>query len=80
MILTIGNMLNAGSHSGKAAGFDISLLPSLNTTKATGSGEIENLVELLVVFIREKHPDLLKFVAGMDELQQNSRCNLRYAQ
>uniref|UniRef100_A0A665X8J6 Inverted formin 2 n=1 Tax=Echeneis naucrates TaxID=173247 RepID=A0A665X8J6_ECHNA len=58
LILSVGNFLNYGTHTGNAEGFKISTLLKLTETKANRSRI--TLLHHILQEVEESHPDLLK--------------------
>lgn len=63
IVLQIGNVMNEGTSKGGYTGFELDILRSLRSSKTTcsGTGEPDNLMELVITILSDSYPQSLEF-------------------
>nr|XP_046229570.1 inverted formin-2-like isoform X3 [Scatophagus argus] len=78
LILSVGNFLNYGTHTGNAEGFKISTLLRLSETKANKSRI--TLLHHILQEVEENHPDLLNLPDDLEICEKAAGLNLESIQ
>ncbi|XP_040920666.1 inverted formin-2-like isoform X2 [Toxotes jaculatrix] len=78
LILSVGNFLNYGTHTGNAEGFKISTLLKLTETKANKSRI--TLLHHILQEVEENHPDLLNLPDDLEICEKAAGLNLESIQ
>ncbi|XP_050927565.1 inverted formin-2 isoform X2 [Lates calcarifer] len=78
LILSVGNFLNYGTHTGNAEGFKISTLLKLTETKANKSRI--TLLHHILQEVEENHPDLLNLPDDLEICEKAAGCNVESIQ
>ncbi|MES1902379.1 MAG: Disheveled-associated activator of morphogenesis 1, partial [Paramarteilia canceri] len=77
IVLKFGNMLNFGMNIGSAYGFQFQTLGSLLDCKIVGGHEYySNLLDIIVDFVKKKHPELAKFYVSLIEIHSIERSDM----
>lgn len=74
LVLAIGNSMNSGSSLGKAVGFDLSVLPNLQSIKAKNRNR--SLLHLVVETVEKDFNELLKFGEDMPHVFEATSVNV----
>lgn len=74
VVLAVGNYINGGTFRGGAWGFKIDALTKLTETKA--SNPRLTLLNYLVDFVEQKHPDALSFMQDLARCSEAARISL----
>ncbi|XP_051816595.1 inverted formin-2-like isoform X2 [Acanthochromis polyacanthus] len=78
LILSVGNFLNYGTHTGNAEGFKISTLLKLTETKANKSRI--TLLHHILQEVEENHPDLLNLPDDLEVCEKAAGANVESIQ
>ncbi|XP_008295303.1 inverted formin-2-like [Stegastes partitus] len=78
LILSVGNFLNYGTHTGNAEGFKISTLLKLTETKANKSRI--TLLHHILQAVEENHPDLLNLPGDLEICEKAAGSNMESIQ
>jgi len=70
-ILMFVNFLNSGTNRAGVAGFKLNTLAKLRDAKTTDNKQ--NMIHILVKFMEEKHPELLKFADEIPHVMEVSK-------
>lgn len=71
LILSIGNVMHAGTPNGRAIGFEISFLPKIINTKTVDNKS--SLLRFIASIMEEKYPESVRFYEDILHLDKASK-------